>query len=84
MKTDQEVRRLFRFMNKISTHEQTARKYMHSGMLPAQLKQQHTWRTRKDPFAEDWDSTIKPLLELNPGLEGKTIFEYLQREKPGF
>jgi hypothetical protein len=69
---------------KASMHEQTARKYIHFGKLPSQLKQQHTWRTRKDPFAGDWDSTIKPFLEFNSGLEAKTIFEYLQREKPGY
>lgn len=78
------VRTLEELAAKAGMHEQTARKYKRSGKLPTQLKQQHTWRTRKDPFAEDWDSTIKPLLELNSGLEAKTIFEYLQREKQGF
>lgn len=68
---------------KASMHEQTARKYINAGDLPSQLKQEHDWRTRKDPFTDDWDSKIKPFLETNSGLEAKTLFEYLQRETPG-
>ena len=46
------------------------------------MKQEHNWRNRKDPFENDWDH-VRQMLELNPGLEAKTIFEYLQRTHPG-
>jgi hypothetical protein len=63
--------------------EQTARKYKNSGQYPSQMRVEHSWRTRQDPFADVWEEKIKPLLEANPGLEGKTILGYLQREYPG-
>jgi hypothetical protein len=62
--------------------EKTARKYRKLGKLPSELEQPHTWRTRQDPFEDSWDG-IKSMLEINPGLEAKTIFEDLQRRDPG-
>ncbi len=35
--------------------EKTARKYRKKGKLPSELKQEHTWRTRNDPFEDAWD-----------------------------
>ncbi len=32
----------------------TARKYERAGKLPSQLKQPRTYRTRPNPFADDW------------------------------
>ncbi len=49
---------------------------------PASWKQQHRWRTRKDPFEDAWPG-VETMLENIPGLEAKTIFEYLQRRQPG-
>lgn len=60
----------------------TALKYRNSGSLPSQSKKPHDWRTRTDSFAQEWDQ-IKDLLENNPGLEAKTIFEHLQRSFEG-
>ena len=40
-------------------------------------KERH-WRTRKDPFAEVWDSEIIPLLKKQPALNATTLFEDLQ------
>jgi hypothetical protein len=60
----------------------TARKYRNSGKLPSEVKVEHTWQTREDPFAGVWDPMIKRFLEYNPCLEGKVIFNYLQREFP--
>lgn len=40
------------------------------------------WRTRKDPFAEVWDSKIVPLLEKQPKLSAITLFEELQGKDP--
>ena len=67
---------------KAGMDEKTARKYRILGKVPSELKQQHTWRTRQDPFEDYW-SGIKSMLEINPGLEAKTIFEHLQRRNPG-
>lgn len=67
---------------KAGMDEKTARKYRGTGKLPSELKQGHTWRTREDPFEDVWDD-IKSMLDCNPGLEAKTIFEYLQRKCSG-
>ncbi|CCK79588.1 integrase, catalytic region [Desulfobacula toluolica Tol2] len=66
---------------KAGMDEKTARKYRKMGKLPSELKQEHNWRTRKDPFEDVWDG-IKGMLSINPGLEAKTIFEDLQRNQP--
>lgn len=42
----------------------------------------YSWTTRPDPFAEDWPG-IRSMLEINPGLEAKTVFEKFQRDAPG-
>ena len=60
----------------------TARKYLSTGKLPSQVKPEHNWRTREDQFETVWKE-VRDLLGNNPGLQGKTIFEYLQREYPG-
>ena len=92
MVTDQQVRRLFKLIQKeknfgiaamkAGMDEKTARKYRDLGKLPSEMKQEHTWRTRQDPFEEVWDE-IEIILETIPGLEAKTIFEDLQRRNPG-
>ena len=92
MVTDQQVRRLFRLMHtentlataaaKAGIDEKTARKYRREGKLPSELKTPQTWRTRKDPFEEVW-AEVLPLLQTNPGLQAKTLFEHLQRQYPG-
>ena len=66
---------------KAGMDEKTARKYVRIGKLPSEIGKNHNWQTRQDPFEADWEQ-IKGLLKANPGLEAKTIFEYLQREKP--
>jgi len=67
---------------KAGMDEKTARKYERSGRLPSELKCEHSWRTRKDPFEEVWPE-IRDHLEVNSGLEAKTLFEYIQRKYPG-
>lgn len=67
---------------KAGMSERTARKWAHLGKLPSEAKIVHTWRTRQDPFEEVWDR-VRPMFEVNPGLEAKTVFQYLQREQPG-
>lgn len=92
MVTDQQVRRLLKLIqtenhfgiaaDKAAMDEKTARKYRQLGKLPSELSTEHDWRTRKDPFDNVWPE-IQLKLELNPGLEAKTIFEDLQRNCPG-
>ena len=67
---------------KAGMDEKTARKYHKLGKLPSELGQPHIWRTRQDPFEDTWDE-VKIMLEINPGLEAKTIFEDFQRRYPG-
>lgn len=61
----------------------TARKYRRLGKLPSELKEPRAYRTRKDPFAEDWPY-VRGLLEDAPELEAKTVFEHLaaRRREP--
>jgi hypothetical protein len=90
--TDQQVRTLMKLNQteqtfstaaaKAGMSENTARKYRRSGTLPSQTKTARTWRTRSDPFEGVWDR-IQAQLEQNPGLEAKTLFDWLQREHPG-
>jgi len=60
----------------------TARKYLKTGNFPSQSAAIHSWRTREDPFESVWQKVTEKL-ELFPGLEAKTLFEWLQREHPG-
>ena len=82
MVTDQQVRRVFKLAQteknfgiaamKAGMDEKTARKYRKLGKLPSELKQPHTWRTRKDPFEDAWQE-IESMLETNPGLEATIL-----------
>lgn len=60
----------------------TARKYRRLGRMPSELMPAPRWRTREDVFQGFWEE-VQSLLEVNQGLEAKTIFEYLQRRYPG-
>ena len=92
MVTDRQVRLLMEFLGKGRTlrsasggagmDEKTARKYVRSGRFPSEMAAPHTWRTREDPFAAVWGEA-REFLETNPGLEAKSLFEYLQRRYPG-
>lgn len=92
MVTDRQVRRLMMLNQvekslgtaaaKAGMSENTARKYINTGKLPSQSKQERTWRTREDPFEGVWWK-IEEKLKYIHGLEAKTLFEWLQREYPG-
>jgi hypothetical protein len=91
MVTDRQVKRLLKLLQserslaaaaaKAGMDEKTARKYLKLGKLPCEVKVEHTWRTREDPFADVWYD-VKAKLEVNPGLEARTLFEDLQRRYP--
>ncbi len=64
MVTDKQVRRLMKLIKEEKTlavaaakagmDEKTARKWRNLGKLPSEVRQQHNWRTRKDPFENVW------------------------------
>jgi hypothetical protein len=91
MVSDQQVKRLWRLAPKLSLEvaaakagmdPKTARKYLRARRLPSEMQQKHIWRTRPDPFADVWDE-IEERLRVEPGLQAKTLFEYLQQREPG-
>jgi hypothetical protein len=59
----------------------TAGKYVRGGKLPSELRKPHTWRTREDPFAEDWPALVA-MLEEAPELGATTLFDHLLGQKP--
>ena len=67
---------------KAGMDEKTARRYRRLGKLPSEVTPTHTWRTRKDAFEQAWPE-VERLVVVNPGLEARTLFEWLQRTYPG-
>jgi len=92
MVKDEQVKHLFLFLRqglplylaaaKAGMNERTARKYSRAWELPSQMKRERDWCTREDPFLGVW-SEVEELLGVNPGLQAKTIFDWLCREYPG-
>src|SRR6516164_2302886 len=92
MVTDNQVRRLRKLSNteknqeiaasKAGMDSKTARRYLGLNRLPSELKRERHWRTREDPFSDVWER-VRQQIEESPGLEAKTLFEWLQREYPG-
>ena len=91
MISDRQVRRLRQLLAagetlgraawKTGMDRKTARKYR-TGKLPSERAADHDWRTREDPFADVWEAIFEQL-EDNPGLQAKTLFQWLQRTYPG-
>jgi hypothetical protein len=67
---------------KAGMDRKTARGYVGDPRLPSERKEDRNWRTRTDPFDDEWEK-IREQVATNPGLEAKTIFEALQRQHPG-
>src|SRR5260370_23661090 len=92
MVTDKQVRSFRKLSNTEKNQEiaaskagmdpKTARKYLALNRLPSEVEKERQWRTREDAFSGVWDQ-VRQLIEENPGLEAKTLFEWLQREDPG-
>jgi len=59
----------------------TARRYLAEGKLPSELTSPRTWRTRQDPFEEDWPAIVARLAN-DPELEAKTLFELVCEQHP--
>ena len=92
MVTDTQVRKLMkeyeknqnlrRAAMKADMDRKTARKYLDADKLPSETKKSRHWRTRKDPFRDDWPD-IEAKLEDAPELGAKTLFDDLRRRRPG-
>jgi Mu transposase, C-terminal domain len=91
MKKDTEVKLFMQYRHKGLTQaqaaaragmsERTARKYERAGKLPSELKRPRTWRTRPNPFEEDWPWVVEQL-EADPALQGTTLFALLCLRHP--
>lgn len=90
--TDAQVRIIMRERSKGRTQEQaaasanlrsrkTAAKYEQMGKLPSELQTRREYRTRPDPFEEDWPQAAA-MLEAAPELEAKALFEWLGEQHP--
>jgi hypothetical protein len=60
---------------------QTVAKYEQLGQLPSVSKQRRSYRTRENPFVEDW-LLIEKMLTEAPELEAKALFEWLSERRP--
>lgn len=60
----------------------TVAKYERLGQLPGELKQPRPYRTRADPFSQDWPE-VERMLAVSPELEAKSLFEWLCEQQPG-
>jgi hypothetical protein len=93
MVNDQQVRKLKNMLQNNKTlresalcsgmDEKTARKYRDAAELPSELKKEHSWKTRKDPFEAHWNE-LQNFLENTPSIEAKALFMHLQRKYPGY
>lgn len=81
-KMEQQGKKLYESAARSGMDEKTARKYLKLGKLPSEVRADHRWKTREDAFKDVWEE-VRVNLTINPGLEGKTIFRYLQRKYPG-
>lgn len=92
MVSDRQVRRLWQLLAggktlaaaaaRTDMDEKTARKYQRLQKLPSETTAERSWRTRGNPFTAVWPE-VCALLEENPGLQAKTLFQELQRRYPG-
>jgi hypothetical protein len=92
MKSDAEVVLMKRERAKGRTQEQaaaragmgvvTARKYEHLGKLPSQLNAPRDYRTRPNPFEEDW-VWVAAEIQRDPALQATTLFALLAEQHPG-
>lgn len=67
---------------KADMDRKTARRYRDLGKLPSEAREPRTWRTREDPFSEDWPS-IEAQLRAADDLDAKILFEDLCSKHPG-
>jgi len=89
--TSQQVKLYMKQKNQGDTQQQASVKSglsersgrrIEAGTLPGTKESRH-WRTRKDPFAEVWESEVLPQLQKQDKLMPTTLFEALQDRHPG-
>jgi hypothetical protein len=90
--SDAQVRKLMEEMSKhgqvgvaamkAGMDRKTGHKYIEAGLLPSQMKEERQWRTRPDPFEQDWPQ-VQEQLELTPTLEARTLLQWLMEMRPG-
>ena len=90
--TDAQVRRMMEEMSKsgeigqaamkADMDRKTARRYVVAGKLPSEMRTPRSWRTRQDPFAQDWPD-MAAMLADTPGLEAQTVLDLLEVKHPG-
>lgn len=91
--TDAQVKIIMRERQQGKTQEQAAAKanissrktvwkYEKLGKLPSELKKERDYRTREDPFDEDWGEA-EAMLKKAPEIEAKALFEWLCERHPG-
>jgi hypothetical protein len=73
--TTQEVAAL-----KVGVARKTASKYIEASKLPSEMKKKRDWSTRSDCFEAVWP-TLADMLTNAPGLEAKTLLEWLIEQK---
>ncbi len=88
--TNQQVKQLMKYVKsyskkisaaKAGMSRKTARKYLKSKKLPSELSSPPLARgIRGNPFETDWPE-IASLLASSPGLQAKTIFEFLNKRE---
>lgn len=92
MVTDAQVSKLMKELDKhgklglaairAGMDRKTARRWRDAERLPSETRKPRTWRTRKDPFEEDWP-TLEGILEAAPELDATTLFEWLNEQHVG-
>jgi len=65
---------------KTGVDRKTASKYIEAGQLPSEMKKKRNWSTRSDCFEAVWP-TLAEMLTNAPGLEAKTLLEWLIEQK---
>ena len=78
----EEGRTLAEASMKAGMSEVTGRRYRELGVLPSEARKRHDWLTHRDAFDAVWPQ-VMALLEREPGLQAKTVFEELCRLYPG-
>src|SRR5436305_8504658 len=92
VKKDAEVGLMKRERAKGKTQEQaaaragmsvrTARRYEQLDKLPSEIRQPRRYRTRPNPFTDDW-AWITSQVERDPALQATTLFALLSEREPG-
>jgi hypothetical protein len=67
---------------KAGMDRKTARRYVSAAKLPSEMTEPRWWRTRPDPFGDDWP-TVAEMLAATPGLEALTVLELMEAKWPG-